>query len=376
MDLQQIPSPCFVLDEAKLESNLQLIDRFQSAAGVEVILAFKGFALWKTFPLIREYLSGATASSLNEVRLCHEEMGVKAHTYCVAYRESEVQEIFQKSSHVTFNSITQFDRYKEQAQFHDVSCGIRINPEYSDVSTDLYNPSSPQSRLGMTSHVMPEELPAQIEGLHVHVLCESDVDALEQLLLALETKFEKYLKRAQWLNLGGGHLVSREGYGIDKAVELLSKFRKKHGVHIILEPGGAIAWETGVLKTKVLDIVDSGGVKTAIMDASFTCHMPDCLEMPYRPRIRDAFEDKNQGAFPYRIGGVSCLAGDFMEAYSFDQPLNIGDDLIFEDMMHYTMVKTTTFNGVHHPSIGIWTREGNFELVKEFGYPDFRNRLS
>lgn len=374
MNPPDIPSPCFVLQEDRLKKNLQLMKEVQERSGAKIILAFKGFAMWSTFPLIREYLGGATASSLHEARLCVEEMGVASHTYMVAYPPREFQQIAQLSSHMTFNSWTQWERFADQVP-DKVSCAIRVNPGWSDVGTDLYNPAGPNSRLGVSHKDMPEQLPAKIEGLHFHVLCESDAYALENVLEHLESRFGNYLDQVKWLNMGGGHLMTSEGYDVDHLVALLKTFREKHNLDIILEPGSAVAWQTGDLHATVLDIVDRGGVKTAIADISFTCHMPDCLEMPYRPMITNAHQDVDQGKYAYRIGGVSCLAGDFLEAYGFDQELKPGDPLIFEDMMHYTMVKTTVFNGVQHPAIGV-VRNGAFKLIREFGYQDYKSRLS
>lgn len=371
-----IPSPCFILEETKLEANLKLLKGVQDEAGIDIILAFKGFALWESFPLIRKYLKGATASSLSEVLLCNEEMKALAHTYAVAYKGTEIDQILHNSSHITFNSISQYERFKESAFYNRVSCGLRINPEESDVKTELYNPSSPTSRLGITVSNFPGTLPEGIEGLHFHVLCESDSYALENVLKAVEEKFGKHIHKIKWLNMGGGHLMTRKGYDIGHLIRLLKAFKDKHDVQVILEPGSAIAWQTGNLKTTILDIVKSGGIQTAIIDASFTCHMPDCLEMPYRPSILGAKENIEDSKHQYRLGGVSCLAGDFLEAYGFDHELKVGDEIIFEDMMHYTMVKTSTFNGVQHPSIGIIRNSGEFELVKQFGYVDYKNRLS
>lgn len=369
-----IPSPCFVLNENKLVQNLEIIDRVQKEADIEIILAFKGFAMWSVFPALKKYISGATASSLNEVKLCNEEMGVKSHSYCVAYDHSEFEDIVSNSSHITFNSLSQYDRFIDQVN-KEVSVGLRVNPEWSDVETDLYNPASPMSRLGITSEKL-NDLPERVEGLHFHVLCESSSYALEKVLDSFDKKFGKHFPQLKWVNMGGGHLMTREGYDINHLVTVLSKFKEKHNVEIILEPGSAFAWEVGDLHTTVLDIVENGGKQTAIFDASFTCHMPDCLEMPYRPKLEMGSEDQVAGWIPYRLGGVSCLAGDFLEEYWFEKRLKVGDKLIFKDMIHYTMVKTSTFNGVRHPSIGIMKFDNSFELIKSFGYSDFKNKLS
>ncbi|WP_436517121.1 carboxynorspermidine decarboxylase [Ekhidna sp. To15] len=370
----KIPSPCFVLNESKLIQNLQLIDSVQKRAEIEIILAFKGFAMWSAFPNVKQYVKGATASSLNEVKLCNEEMEVKSHTYCVAYAADEFDDIVAQSSHITFNSLNQYHQFIDQVP-ENVSVGLRVNPEWSDVETDLYNPSSPVSRLGISSKDLAR-LPARVEGLHFHVLCESDSYALENVLNSFEKKFGHLLHQIHWVNMGGGHLMTREGYDTDHLVQLLSNFREKHDVHLILEPGSAFAWQTGDLHTTVLDIVDNGGKKTAIFDGSFTCHMPDCLEMPYRPKLAHGSDEKVEGWHAYRLGGVSCLAGDFLDDFWFEEPLKAGDSIVFKDMIHYTMVKTSTFNGVKHPSIGIIRKDGAFDLVREFGYKDFKNRLS
>lgn len=363
-----------MLDEKKLINNLELIDRVQKEAGVDIILAFKGFSMWSVFPLLRKYISGATASSLNEVRLCVEEMGTKAHSYSVAYYPEEFDEVVKMSSHITFNSLGQYHRFIDQVP-DDVSVALRVNPEWSDVETDLYNPSSPVSRLGVTAEML-SALPSRVEGLHFHVLCESTSFALENVLKSLEDKFGDFLSSVKWINMGGGHLMTKEGYDVDHLIKILREFKAKYQVEIILEPGSAFAWQTGDLHTTVLDIVENGGKKTAIFDGSFTCHMPDCLEMPYRPKLEEGADMKVDGWYPYRLGGVSCLAGDFLSEYWFKSPLSIGDPITFKDMIHYTMVKTSTFNGVKHPSIGILKENGSFELVKSFDYSDFKGRLS
>ena len=364
MDIQQIPSPCFVLDEQLLRQNLALIQSVEQAAGIQIILAFKGFAMWSAFPIVREYLSGATASSLNEALLCNEEIGVKAHTYAPAYLPEEFDQLLQLSSHITFNSLSQYERYRSKVeQFGEkVSCGLRVNPEYSTVETELYDPSAPGSRLGITADSL-KKLPTGIEGLHFHNLCESDSYQLEKTLEAFEAGFGQFLPQLKWINMGGGHLMTRKGYDTSHLIELLQAFRKKHNVAVILEPGSAIAWETGVLVSTVMDIVENNGIRTAIIDVSFTAHMPDTLEMPYRPRIRGVI-DMSPQTYNYRIGGMSCLAGDFMYEYGFSQPLQVGDRLVLEDMIHYTMVKTTMFNGVKHPDIAIWTKEGDLNVVR------------
>lgn len=376
IDYSKIPSPCFVLDEARLRKNLALIRTVQDEAGVEIILAFKAFAMWSAFPVIKEYIRYSTASSLSEARLAFEEMGSPAHTYAPAYAEKEFDEIMQYSSHITFNSLTQFEKFYPRTQFYNISCGLRINPEFSEVETDLYNPCAPGSRLGMMAENIGDHLPEGIEGLHFHTLCESNSFALEKTLLAVEKKFGHLLEQVKWLNMGGGHLMTREGYNTTHLIHVLKSFHAKFPhLKLILEPGSAFLWRTGELVSTVLDVVENKGIKTAMLDVSFSCHMPDCLEMPYKPAIIGA-TDPVAGKPTYRMGGNSCLAGDFVGSWSFDKELKSGDRIIFEDMIHYTMVKTTMFNGVSHPSIGIWTKEDVFRLVREFGYEDYKGRMS
>jgi carboxynorspermidine decarboxylase len=377
IDYTKIPSPCYIIDEERFRKNLELIKHVSDESGAEIILAFKGFAMWNVFPILKEYFSGAAASSIDEARLCFEEIGSPAHTYSPVYRESEFHTILKYSSHVTFNSLNQFRKYSGEIQNSSkrISAGLRINPEFSEVSHGLYNPCSPGSRLGIIADDLKNGLPAGIEGLHFHVLFESDSFALEKVLEIIDTKFGKHFPQLKWINMGGGHLMTRKDYDIDHLIRVLKRFRERSGLHLILEPGSAFAWETGELVATVEDIVENHGIKTAIADISFTAHMPDCLEMPYKPKIAGATDTVN-GKPTYRIGGNSCLSGDVMGEWSFDSDLKPGDRLIFLDMIHYTMVKTTTFNGVHHPSIGIWTRDGKFKLIREFGYEDYKNRLS
>ncbi|MCE6989980.1 carboxynorspermidine decarboxylase [Dyadobacter sp. CY323] len=383
IDYSQIPSPCFVLEEELLRKNLELIDSVQKAAGCKIILALKGFSMYSVFPIVKEYLDGATASSLNEVKLINDFMGYQAHTYMPAYLDNEFQEIMERSSHITFNSLGQWERFKERVEdfktanpTHKLSCGIRVNPQYSEVETDMYNPCVPGSRLGVTRDKLPAELPAGVDGIHFHTLCENGADTLERTLEALESKFGDLLHQAKWLNMGGGHLMTRKGYDTDKLIKLVSNIKEKYNLEVILEPGSAIAWRTGELVTTVLDVLDSQGVDVAILDTSFAAHMPDTLEMPYKPFIVNSHHDPEPGKPTYRMGGMTCLAGDFIGDYSFDKTLEIGDKIIFEDMIHYTMVKTTTFNGVNLPSIGIWKMSGDFELIRSFGYESFKDRLS
>ena len=373
----KIPSPCYVIDEERFRKNLSLIKQVSEKSGAEIILAFKGFAMWGVFPIMKEYISGAAASSADEARLCFEEIGSKAHTYSPVYRMSDFDSIIKYSSHITFNSINQFRKYSPELQIvsEKISAGLRINPEFSEVSHGLYNPCSPGSRLGIIAEDLKDSLPGGIEGLHFHVLFESDSYALEKVLQIVEAKFGKFFPQLKWINMGGGHLITRQDYNIDHLIKILKQFREKSGLHVILEPGSAFAWETGELVATVEDIVENQGIKTAILDVSFTAHMPDCLEMPYKPKISGA-TDPVPGKPTYRIGGNSCLSGDVMGDWSFEKELIPGNKIIFLDMIHYTMVKTTTFNGVHHPSIGIWTTDGKFKLIREFIYEDYKNRLS
>jgi len=376
MDYSKIPSPCYVLDEAALRRNLALIKSVKDKAGVEIILAFKAFAMWSVFPVIREYISCSTASSLAEARLAVEEMGSLAHTYGPAYTEKEFPAIMKYSSHITFNSLAQFERFYPQTRSNSISCGLRINPEYSDVETDLYNPCAPGSRLGIVADLIGDTLPAGVDGLHFHTLCESSSYDLEKTLNVVEEKFGKYFPQIKWLNMGGGHLMTREGYDTDHLISLLKSFKVKYPhLNIILEPGSAFVWQTGVLVSSIIDIVENRGIKTAMLDVSFACHMPDCLEMPYKPSVTGAV-DPAEGKPSYRLGGNSCLSGDFLGDWSFEQELKTGNRIVFEDMIHYTMVKTTMFNGVSHPAIGIWTKENKFKLIREFGYEDYKSRMS
>ena len=377
IDYNKVPSPCYVIDEERFRKNLSLIKHVSDESGAEIILAFKGFAMWGVFPILKEYFSGAAASSADEARLCFEEIGSKAHTYSPVYRMSDFDSIIKYSSHITFNSINQFRKYSPELQIvsEKISAGLRINPEFSEVSHGLYNPCSPGSRLGIIAEDLKDSLPGGIEGLHFHVLFESDSHALEKVLQIVEAKFGKFFPQLKWINMGGGHLITRQDYNIDHLIKILKQFREKSGLHVILEPGSAFAWETGELVATVEDIVENQGIKTAILDVSFTAHMPDCLEMPYKPKISGA-TDPVPGKPTYRIGGNSCLSGDVMGDWSFEKELFPGNKIIFLDMIHYTMVKTTTFNGVHHPSIGIWTTDGKFKLIREFGYEDYKNRLS
>ena len=376
IDFNQFPSPCYIMEEELLRRNLNLIKSVKDRAGVEIILAFKSFAMWRSFPIFREYIDHSTASSVYEARLALEEFGSKAHTYSPAYTEEDFPEIMRCSSHITFNSLTQYERFYQQATQEGNSCGIRVNPEYSEVETELYNPCAPGTRFGITSDLLPDVLPEGIEGFHCHAHCESSSYELEQTLVHLEKRFSHWFKYLKWLNLGGGHLMTRKDYDVEHLIGLLKGLKERYPhLQIILEPGSAFTWQTGVLTANVIDVVESKGIKTAILNVSFTCHMPDCLEMPYQPTVRGA-ELGEEGPYVYRLGGNSCLSGDYMGYWSFDHELKIGERIVFEDMIHYTTVKTNMFNGIHHPAIALWTKEGKAEIYKQFSYEDYRDRMS
>lgn len=378
IDFAQFPSPCYIMEEELLRKNLTLIKSVADRAGVEIILAFKSFAMWRSFPIFREYIRHSTASSVYEARLALEEFGSKAHTYSPAYTEQDFPEIMRCSSHITFNSMAQFERFYSMtvAEGSGISCGIRVNPEYSEVETELYNPCAPGTRFGITADLLPETLPQGIEGFHCHCHCESSSYELERTLEHLESKFSRWFPQIKWLNLGGGHLMTRKDYDTEHLIKLLKELRTRYPhLQIILEPGSAFTWQTGVLASEVVDIVESRGIKTAILNVSFTCHMPDCLEMPYKPAIRNA-TDAVEGKPTYRIGGNSCLSGDYMGDWSFEEPLKIGDKIIFEDMIHYTIVKTSMFNGIPHPSLALWSKDDELIIYRTFGYEDYKGRNS
>lgn len=376
MKEQEIPTPFYIVYETRLRHNLELIDSVRRRAGVEIIMAFKANALWRSFGPIREMGFKFTASSLNEMKLGRKHLLTKAHTYCPAYTEQTIGEFLEGSSHITFNSLSQFERFSPQAIAAGVSPGLRVNPECSVIETDIYNPALPGSRFGVTRAMLGDRLPQGIEGFHFHALCEGSADDLRRVLEAFEEQFGEFLPRLKWVNMGGGHLMTREDYDVDQLVEILSDFRRRHpNLQVILEPGSAFTWRTGDLIASVVDIVDNQGVKTAIIDASFACHMPDCLEMPYKPAITESV-----GVDPtlptYRMGGNSCLSGDFVGDWSFKQPLKPGDRLRFEDMNHYTTVKTNMFNGIQHPSIVMSDSDGNCRTLRTFTFDDYEQRMS
>jgi carboxynorspermidine decarboxylase len=374
IDYTKIPSPSYVLEEEKLLKNLALLKQVQDDAGIHIICALKGFSFHAVFPTLINYLQGATASSLHEAMLVHEKMGVKAHTYCPVYLPHEFDKIQSISSHITFNSLSEYERYKGK-MLPGISYGLRVNPGYSEIETDLYNPASPSSRLGIPRNNMSDKLPEGIEGIHFHALCENTSYTLERVLESFISLYHPLIQQAKWINMGGGHLITRKDYDPQHLVKILRQFKEHYPniEEIILEPGSAIGWQTGVLVSTVIDIVPNGDFPTAMLDVSFTCHMPDCLEMPYKPVVLGASED---GKVEYNLGGMSCLAGDTMGTWKFNQELKVGDTIVFDDMIHYTMVKTTTFNGINLPSIGIWKTDDTFQLIQSYGYEDYKKRLS
>ena len=375
-----MPTPIYIIEEEKLRSNLQLISDVARRADAEIILAFKAFALWKTFPIFREYIHSTTASSLSEARLALELFGSKAHTYSPAYKDAEFQDIVRCSSHLTFNSLSQYERFHDRAG--ECSLGLRVNPEYSEVGTMLYNPCAPGTRFGVTADKLPGRLPGDIRGFHCHCHCESGADVFQRTLQHIEQKFSPWLPQIEWINFGGGHLVTRRDYDVELLVSIVQGFHRRWPhLKVIFEPGSAFAWQTGPLVSSVVDVVEDRGIRTAILDVSFTCHMPDCLEMPYYPEVRSARHiEPQEGLVPdgphvYRLGGNSCLSGDYMGYWQFDHELHVDEQVVFEDMIHYTTVKTTTFNGIQHPSIAMLRADGTMQLLRQFTYEDYRDRM-
>ena len=380
--LAEVQTPMYIVEENLLRGNLSLIRDVAQRADIEIILAFKAFALWKTFPIIREYVSSTTASSLSEARLAYEEFGTPAHTFSPAYTDSEIGQIAECSSHLTFNSLSQYERMAAKARSANgnLSFGLRVNPEYSEISTLLYNPCAPGTRFGVSADKLPQALPSDIEGFHCHCHCESGADVFKRTLVHIEEKFSKWFPQLKWINFGGGHLMTRKDYDVDLLVSMMNDFHARYPwLKVILEPGSAFAWQTGALVAQVVDIVEDKSIKTAILDVSFTCHMPDCLEMPYQPEVRGAESvemDRATEKNTYRLGGNSCLSGDFMGSWRFDHPLKIGEKLIFEDMIHYTTVKTNMFNGITHPAISMLKSDGKVQKMRVFGYSDYKNRMN
>ena len=378
-----IETPYYIAYESKIEKNLSLIKHVSEESGAEIIMAFKANALWKSFDIFRRDGVKSTASSLNEMLLGNEELHQLCHTYCPVYTDRSFPEFLKGSDHITFNSIAQFEKFKPQAEAFEtatgrhVSLGLRINPEISVIETDIYNPCAPGARFGVTIENMPEHLPSGIEGFHFHALCESTSYDLEKVLSQVESAFGKYLDGLKWINFGGGHLMTRKGYDTDHLISLIKGFKKRHpNLHVILEPGSAFTWRTGDLIATVLDIVENAGIKTAIVNVSFACHMPDCLEMPYKPTITEALPEVVADKPTYRIGGNSCLSGDFVGDWSFEKPLKPGDILTFEDMNHYTTVKTNMFNGIQHPALYLQRNDGTIQCLRCYTYEDYKNRMS
>ena len=376
MKENQLPTPFYIVYEDRLRANLQLIDSVRRRAGVEIIMAFKANALWRSFGPLREMGIKFTASSLNELQLGNKHLAAKAHSYCPAYTDRTIDAFLNGSSHITFNSLSQAERFCSRALKAGVSPGLRVNPQCSVIDTDIYNPALPGSRFGVTRDMISDRLPEGIEGLHFHALCESTSFDLAKVLAAFEEQFGEFLPSLKWVNMGGGHLMTREGYDTDHLVQLLSDFRRRYpNLSVILEPGSAFTWRTGDLITSVVDIVENQGISTAIIDASFACHMPDCLEMPYKPAITESVPEA-PGLPVYRIGGNSCLSGDFIASWCFPSPLKADDRLRFEDMNHYTTVKTNMFNGIQHPDIVWCDSNGDCSYLRRFTFEDYESRMS
>ncbi len=376
---EQVHYPVYILEEQRLRNNLKLIASVAREAGVEIILAFKAYALWKTFPIFRQYIGASTASSLNEARLGFEEFGSPTHTFSPAYTDDDIDEMARCSSHLSFNSLSQMQRFAERARRVNpaISLGLRVNPEYSEVETLLYNPCAPGTRFGISCDKLPVRLPDYIDGFHCHCHCESGADTFRRTLARIEEKFAQWFPQLKWINFGGGHLMTRRDYDVKLLVRTLNEFHARHpNLKVILEPGSAFAWQTGPLVSQVADVVEDKGITTAILNVSFTCHMPDCLEMPYRPDVRNASkQEQAEGRHVYRLGGNSCLSGDFMGYWRFDHELQIGENVIFEDMLHYTTVKTNMFNGVSHPAIAMASPDGELTVLRRYGYDDYKLRM-
>lgn len=376
MKIQDIPTPFYIVYEDRLRRNLSLINRVEKEAGVNIIMAFKANALWRTFPIVREYNRDFTASSLNELKLGNEELGGEAHVYCPVYTDMTIDEFLARASHLTFNSLHQWEKYGAKAIAAGVSPGLRVNPQCSVIDTEIYNPALPGSRFGVTAEQLGGNLPEGIEGLHFHALCESSSYDLAKVLEAFEAQFGCYFKQLKWVNFGGGHLMTREGYDVEHLIYILKDFRARYPwLKVVMEPGSAFTWRTGDLITEVLDVVENQGIKTAIIDASFACHMPDCLEMPYKPAITESVAPAD-GLPVYRLGGNSCLSGDYVGDWAFPRDLEPGDRLTLEDMNHYTTVKTNMFNGIQHPAIVLYNSDGDCEYLRQFDYQDYKNRMS
>ena len=378
--MQDIKTPYYIVYEDRLRKNLEKLQMVSREADLKIIMAFKANALWKTFPVIREYFTASTASSLNEMKLSLEHLGHDVHAYCPVYTDESFPEFLEGCSHITFNSLAQFERFYPQikANQRHVSAGLRVNPHCSVIETDIYNPCKPGSRFGENPERLTDGLPEGIEGLHFHALCESTSYDLEAVLEAFIAQYGHLLPQVKWLNMGGGHLITRRDYDTDHLIRLIKGLHERYPhLQLIIEPGSAFTWQTGDLITTVLDVVEDAGIKTAIIDASFACHMPDCLEMPYKPNIEESLPDESEStsAVSYRLGGNSCLSGDFVGDWKFDHELQPGERLTLMDMNHYTTVKTNMFNGIQHPSIWYKPTNGKPQLLREFTYDDYRNRM-
>lgn len=375
LDLSTVPTPCFVVDEARLRRNLSIFKTVKDQTGCRILLALKGFSMFRTFPLLKTVLDGTCASSPHEAQLGYEEFGGEVHVFAAAYSQTDITTLLSIAGHFSFNSLSQWDRFKAQLRASSAECGLRINPRHSEVEVAMYDPCAQFSRLGIPAEQLARADMNGITGLHFHNLCEKNADALERTLVAVEKQFGPWIKQMKWMNFGGGHHITRPDYDVEKLCRLINDFKRRYPVQVYLEPGEAVALHTGYLVTTVLDIIHND-MDIAILDTSATCHMPDTLEMPYRPEIAGAGKP-GEFAHTYRLGGLSCLAGDVINDYSFKEPLTVGDRLVFMDMGHYSMVKTTTFNGIKLPSIAYYRRDpDHVELVREFGYQDFKSRLS
>ena len=376
IDISSLPTPSYIVDESLLIKNLEKLKSIIDKTGCRILLAQKGFSMFYFYPLIKKYLNGTTASSLYEARLGFEEMGNETHIFNPSYREDEIDEILSMVDHIVFNSFNQWSKYKNIVKSHerDISCGLRVNPEYSSVETEIYNPTGKFSRFGVTRVNFKEDELDGIDGLHFHALCEQNSDALEATLVAFEEKFGQYLHGMKWVNFGGGHHITRDDYDVEKLINCINHIKNKYNVEVYLEPGEAVALNTGFLVTEVLDTIYNE-MDILLVDTSAACHMPDVIEMPYRPFIINS-GIPNEKAYTYKLGGPTCLAGDVIGDYSFDNPINIGDKLIFTDMAHYSMVKNNTFNGINLPSIAVYTEKDGVKVIRSFKYEDFRNRLS
>lgn len=376
LPLDAISTPAYVCDETLLEKNLKLLASVRRETGCKVLLAQKGFSMFSLYPLVRQYLDGTTSSGLFEAKLAHEEFGKEIHVYSPAYTDDEFAELLLIADHISFNSFSQWKRFRGQAASapRPISCGLRINPQHSETSVAIYDPCAPFSRLGIPVDSFEWDEIEGIDGLHMHTLCEKNADALVRTVTTAEKTFGDLFKQVSWVNFGGGHLITRPDYDVTLLCEFIVDFQKKYDVQVILEPGQAVGLNTGYLVASVVDVFKNG-MDIAILDTSATAHMPDVLEMPYRPQIAGAGKP-GQYPYTYRLGGQTCLAGDVIGDYSFQQPLKVGHKLVFMDMIHYTMVKNTTFNGIPLPDIGVLDADKNYRIVRRFGYQDFKTRLS